>query len=152
MSRRILLLLVPLLLAAAVPTHAQPRNEFAWQYMQSERPPGPPPTYIANMQPSARFPLTIQLRTDKAGVRGDSFVGHGIVHVFNPRGENLNFHYSCGIAFPAYRPREFYARWVTPGRKLEIALLKPGTNHTGTCRITTSPPTPNSSATANPAP
>ena len=152
MSRRVLLLLLPLLFAAAVPLHAQidGADEFTWQDIHAGRPPEPPPLYMAYMQPSSRFPITVQLRADEAGVRHGDFVGHGTVHVFNPRSENLTFQYRCSIAFPAYRPTEFYARWVTPGRKLEIVLRRPGTNHTGTCRISTSPSTPGTSA-GNPA-
>ena len=68
-----------------------------------------------------------------------AFIASGEGHLFDS-GQDLTFSYRCDITFPPDRPEEFYARWVRPGRKLEIRLQEPGADHTRSCRISTRPP------------
>jgi hypothetical protein len=151
MSRRILILLCPLLFVLTLSLHAQSQiDEFASQdqfpidYL-SPRP------WISDMTPNPRFPITVRLSLDYGHYTGISWIGRGSGHVFNPRGEDIDFHYRCGATFPSGVPIEFYGRWVQPYRKLDILLRNPVTGRTRTCRISTSvvlpPPT-----TANQAP
>ena len=143
MSRRILLLLFPLLFAAAIPLHAQigGADEFASQDMQPIQY-RPEPPWIADMRPNPRFPITVRLAIEHGRFDGQKFVAGGEGHIFNPTAENVDFKLRCGVIFRAYYPVEFYGRWITPGRKLEIRLRDPRGNHTRSCRVSTSlPPT-----------
>ena len=139
MSRRIVILICALPFAVTLSVCAQhfPNDSFAWQdrNLPSYSPPAP---WTATRNPNPRFPITVLLSLAYNRYDGDSFVGAGKGHVFNPRGEDLAFKYRCGITFTRKKPVEFYGRWITPDRKLEILLGKPGTNHTRTCRISTS--------------
>jgi hypothetical protein len=139
MSRRILLLLFPLLFAAAIPVHAQSQyDEFVWQDSHTI-PQTPEPPWVADMRPNPRYPITVRLAIDYNGYNGANYSGGGDGHIFNPQGQNLNFTYRCGLTFPRSHPSEFYARWIKPGRKLEIRLRDPHSTHTSTCRISISP-------------
>ena len=142
MSRRILLLLFPLLLAAAIPAHAQSQyDEFVSQDSHVQYQP-PQPAWVADMRPNPRYPITVRLAIDYNGYNGyngANYSGGGDGHVFNPQGENLNFTYRCGITFPRSHPSEFYARWIKPGRKVEIRLRDPHSTRTSSCRISISP-------------
>lgn len=153
MSRRIVLLLCPLFFAASLSLHAQSqRDEFAYQdqYPINYLTPQPWVSYLA---PNPRFPITVRLSQHYGRYTGISWVGLGDGHVFNPTGEDVTFHYRCGVSFPTGVPIEFYGRWITPGRKLEIVLRKPGSDlKTRTCRISTSLVTSASTPSANHAP
>ena len=83
-----------------------------------------------------RFPITVRLDLQDNRYDGFDYAGSGTGHVFNPQGENIEFRYRCDLTF-SVGPTEFYARWVKPGRKLEILLEKPGTTRTRTCRVST---------------
>ena len=62
MSRRILFLLLPLLFATAISTHAQSRaDEFVWQDSQPIRQ-IPEPPWVADMRPNPRYPITVPPR------------------------------------------------------------------------------------------
>jgi len=60
------------------------------------------------------------------------FVGHGVVHVFNTRAEDFQLSLSLRNRVSCVPAHGVLRRWVIPERKLEIVLLKPGTNHIGT--------------------
>jgi len=145
MSRRILLLLFPLLfVAATVSARAQiggDANEFVWQDNYAI-PQTPQPPWVADLRPNPRYPVTVRLAIEHGHFDGQKFVAGGAGHIFNPTAENVEFEFRCGVTFPAYRPVEFYGRWITPGRKLEIRLRDPHSNHTHACRISTSLPPP----------
>ncbi|HEY5330331.1 MAG TPA: hypothetical protein VIJ79_10635 [Acidobacteriaceae bacterium] len=143
MSRRILLLLFPLFfVAATVSAHAQiggDAEEFVWQDSQTIHQ-TPPPSWAADMRPNPRYPITIRLAIEHRQFDGQKFVGGGTGHIFNPTSENIDFKFRCGVTFPPYRSVEFYGRWITPGRKLEIRLRDPHSKRTQSCRIRTSLP------------
>jgi hypothetical protein len=133
-----LFLLLPSLHLAA---QRFPNREFDWVDQRPLSYPAERP-WVAAMRPNPRFPITVLLTLNSNSYNGVQYSGQGNAHVFNPHGENLFFHYRCELTFEPYRPAEFQARWITPQRKLEILLLKPGTSHTRRCRITTTPEAP----------
>jgi hypothetical protein len=146
MSRRTLLLLCPLLFIATLSAHAQigGRSEFAWQDQNAPDYLDPRP-WVSAMQPNPRFPITVQLSQESRRYTGISWIGYGEGHIFNPRGENIEFHYRCGVTIPSGVPIEFYGRWVQPYRKLDILLRNPVSGRTRTCRISMSVVLPPSS-------
>jgi hypothetical protein len=146
MSRRILLLLCPLLFAVALSAHAQINgsDEFAWQDQYAPDYANPQP-WVSDMDPNPRFPITVQLSQESRRYTGISWIGHGEGHVFNPKGENIEFHYRCGVTMASGVPIEFYGRWVQPYRKLDILLRNPVSGRTRTCRISMSVVLPPSS-------
>jgi hypothetical protein len=70
-----------------------------------------------------------------AQIGGDKFVGGGEAHIFTPPARVSTSNIVAALPPRTVVPIEFYGRWVTPGRKLEIALRDPSSKHTGTCRI-----------------
>ena len=64
MSRRILLLLFPLLFVVALSSHAQINgsDEFAWQDQYAPDYANPQP-WVSDMDPNPRFPITVQRKT-----------------------------------------------------------------------------------------
>ena len=49
------------------------------------------------------------------------------------------FRYTCAYAFVAEN-ETYSARWIVPGKKLEILMSKPRSSALERCRVTTSPP------------
>ena len=130
--------LIPLLFLIAIPLVAQePFHSYdSWEGRvmdhQPQRTADEP--WIADLTPNRRYPITVRLNPEGLGYDGVSYTGEGTGHVFNPRGEDIAFHYSCGVSFEA---SEFYARSNKTGTKFTIHLRKPGTNHTTACTIHT---------------
>jgi hypothetical protein len=94
--------------------------------------------WVATWQRNPMYLLTVRLHVEQFRYGLTAAVGQGEAHLFNPHGEDLRFRYRCDRVFPTGSPAEFEARWVKPGRQLEILLRQVGTDHTGTCRLTTS--------------
>ena len=97
------------------------------------------PNWKVASEPNSRFPVIVRLVLQEKRYDGFNYVGSGTGYVFNPQEENISFRYVCDLTFAQRLPTEFQARWVRPGRKLEILLQKPGSTRTGTCRISTKP-------------
>jgi hypothetical protein len=49
-----------------------------------------------------------------------------------------DFHYNCAYSFIAWN-QNYQARWVVPGKKLEILMSKPGGKSVKHCRVRTNP-------------
>jgi len=151
MLRRIRALVVLAVAAAAIPASAQtfPTNVFSYLFDNGGRPMGQPEfpvqapdwktgVWVATWQRNPMYLLTVRLHVEQFRYGLTAAVGQGEAHLFNPHGEDLRFRYRCDRVFPTGSPAEFEARWVKPGRQLEILLRQVGTDHTGTCRLTTS--------------
>jgi len=136
---RIPLLVLSLLALPALPARAQQvsmDNQSTvtqmpnWPTVDSF--PTPTPPLRAAIKPNPAFPLRVDLKLSERHFNyfWSDFRGEGELVVNN---NSYNFRYECPDTFRTYR--EFQARWTKGGKKLDILLQKPDSNHTEVCTL-----------------
>jgi hypothetical protein len=142
MSRLKLILAIIFFTAIALPLHTQVAYPNGLRNPMPEAPSDlpQPKAWKAAINPDPRFPLRVKLTFDQGRNRnkynGLSYYGRGIAEVIAPQATNLNFTYDCDLSLGHLG--ELQARWITPGRKLEVLLQNAGATRTRTCRISVS--------------
>ena len=82
-----------------------------------------------------RYPLEVQILEGRWMYNGNhEYKGKGSLQVEGQPGKPVSYTYRCvnsfeeaGLTYPA--------RWVKPGRKLEILMISRGSKHTKACRL-----------------
>ena len=89
---------------------------------------------------SPDFPLQVWLRLRHNAWEGsyEYYAGDGRFEIASPtRAKPINFEYQCGVTFLKPAANEFQARWVKPGKTLQILLDDPGSpKKPRTCNLT----------------
>ena len=129
----VLTLAAAALLAPALTAQSFPNNSF--EYWGAPNRPDPPMRWHAADTPNQRFPLRVHLDFSDHRYDGFNYRGKGAAILATSPSQVHEISYRCDLTLDLSEP-EFEARWIIPGRKLEVLLQKPHSTHTRTCRVT----------------
>ena len=140
--KRLVLLAVLLIFLVPV-SFPQAQGGFATDgaFAELEAIPAPPDRpskpYMPAKVTDPRFDLSAQMITGRWSYNGNhEYKGAGKLVLLDLSRDHFVFRYSCANSF---RPVDetYSARWITPGKKLEILMNKPGTTRISRCRLST---------------
>jgi hypothetical protein len=141
--KRVVLLLATLFLSVAPTTllRAQGNEATNGAFAELEAIPTPPDRpskpYIPAKATDPHFNLSAKMITGRWFYRGDhTYRGTGKLVLLDSSRDHFAFHYACANSFQPIE-QTYSARWVTPGKKLEILMNKPGTTRISRCRLST---------------
>ena len=86
------------------------------------------PQLASPSAPSPGFPLRVWLRLRRNTWEGsyEYYAGEGRFEIASPTpAKPINFQYQCGVTFLNPATNQFEARWIKPGKTLQIALADP---------------------------
>jgi hypothetical protein len=110
-------------------------DEFDFSPSPPDRAQGP---LIPATAQNPSFQLRVHMLNGAAAYTGNhSYKGLGRFQL-QTTNTQYDFHYNCAYSFNPSN-RTYQARWVVPGKKLEILLIKPGGKSVKHCRVSTTP-------------
>ena len=140
---RRLILLTALMIAAGSATFLRAQGNAATNsaFTELEAIPTPPDRpskpYIPATATDPRFNLSAKMITGRWSYYGNhTYKGAGRLVLLDSSRDHFAFRYGCANSFQT-REQTYSARWVTPGKKLEILMNKPGTTRISRCRLST---------------
>jgi hypothetical protein len=146
MKRLVLLAVLLIFLAPATFVRAQAGSATDSAFAELEAVPTPPDRpsrpYIPAMATDPRFTLSAQMVTGRWSYRGNhEYKGAGKLVLLDLSRDHFAFRYTCANSFQPVN-ETYRARWITPGKKLEILMNKPGTKRISRCRLSTAASSP----------
>jgi hypothetical protein len=138
-----LVLLAALLVFLAPATFLRAQDGLATDsaFTQLEAIPVPPDRpskpYIPAMATDPRFTLSAEMIAGRWSYHGNhEYKGAGKLVLLDLSHDRFAFRYACANSFQPIN-ETYRARWITPGKKLEILMNKPGTTRISRCRLST---------------